>query len=157
MSDQFLKERWQEKVKEENGEKKKWQYEIADLEEMIESAKINKKDKENLILILNWLKNSCKNYVNINEKWIAARKNLEEGVEERKGAIAAMEAADRARRACHQVIFDNLNILSRTFSKYGLDCQWRQYFGDWEHNKDFISQWAYDMGQMLIKTDKNAD
>lgn len=145
MSDYFLKELWQKKAQEERGETKKWKYEINDFEEIIEKANISKEAKEELYLVLNWLKKSCKNYVNINEKWIMARKSLEEEKEERKGALMSMEKADQARRICHQNIVDNLNILSRAFEKYGLDNQWRNYFGNW----DQIGAWAYEMGRAL--------
>lgn len=148
-ADYFLKERWQEKARAEKGETKRWKYEISDFEEMIEKAKVDKKAKEELYLILDWLKNSCRNYVNVCKRWVAAKRDLEEG----EGSKDMVEIAEDARSRCHKVVFDNLNILARAFNKYNLDNQWRDYFGT-HYKFPIIESWAYEMGEQLLKNEE---
>lgn len=156
MSNSFLKERWQEKSREERGETKKWPVDIWDLEKMIQSAELNKKSKEDLSLVLNWLKDSCHNYVHVCEKWVATRRDLEEEQGDRVGLNKGLEIAEDARRRCHHVIFDNLNILARACAKYGLNTQWRDYFGDEKNQNNWgrLGDWAYEMGMSLTKEEE---
>jgi hypothetical protein len=151
-ADYFLKEKWKEKAQEERPEIKKWPFDIFDLEQMAEKIK-DKKAKEEFSLVLKWLKDSCQNYVHVCEKLVAAHRDLEEQKGDRESLNKSLELAEEARRRCHHIIFDNLNILARLCKKYNLSTEWRNYFGDEKNKNDWnrTGEWAYEMGQLLTK------
>ena len=144
MSDEFLKELWEEKAKKEKAEKK-WKIDIFDLENLL--ATKNKEAKKYFIEYLGQLKKSCLRYLETCEDLEKAAKNLREGAsgEELATNQNLVKQADMARRLAHNVVVDNLNILSRLCKKYNLDDSWRKYFSSFE----MIGEWAYEMGKIL--------
>ncbi len=143
-ADQILRERWQEKTRKDRGSERRWKVNIEDLGKMIEAVK-NKKEREELLDILNKLKENCQGYVRLKNNYLETRREAREKSSGHQKENKEIELADFARQAKHKVIVDSLNILSRLFSRYGLDNSWRDNFV----SQDQIGDWAFEMGKDL--------
>ena len=150
MTNPFLKEAWERKAGEEKGESKSerhWAINLEDLENRIKTVK-NKENQQQLQEFLDDLKQkcykycvTCQNLEEISKKFREQTETVRD--EERKGLIQEVESADKRRRAIHKCIEDDLNILSRLFSKHNLDNSWRASLMD----KEVIGSWALDMAE----------
>ncbi len=97
--------------------------------------KAHEKRDETLEEELETLKEDCLRYLEtILRSAIFSRKLAYDPEQYREGA----ETVDRTRHQTHEVVIDDVNILSRMFNKAGLDNSWREKLP----GREAIEEWA---------------
>lgn len=98
-----------------------------------------------------------KKFEDVENAVLRYNETLADFVELRRGrAESKLEAqgSDAARRAAHDALIANLNILSRSFAKRGLDNKWRDAIGygsSSERDRTQIMKWATYIGEFLTR------
>lgn len=120
----FLKQRWAEKVAAE-----KQEVSVSNLEKM--RGLIHGHEK---------LENLFEQVIKASLRYCASRDKL--ATTTRLNDKQAVMDSDRARRLAHNALIDNINILSRAFVKDGVPVRWREELGN---DRNAIGDWAIDL------------
>ena len=107
-------------------------------------------DKKQVMEFVNELERYCQEYVKIERLYCQAWDKVQEAgsknQEERGNELKELETWMQAKMSKKNVIIDDLNILSRLFTNYGLDTSWYHGFADEAQFEAWILERAKESG-----------
>jgi hypothetical protein len=154
MRNPFLEEAWQNKARNEKGEEKNLDlpdgYErdvkiFKALKRQVEKTTefIDKTDRENIREIYAQMMDSVERY---NQTILSYNSNKSEKISKDD-----MEQSDFRRRAAHDALISNLDILARLMNKAGIDIFWKDAIGI---DRKEVQRWAQNIMLYLQKEDE---
>lgn len=116
---------------------------FACLENQVKNI-LNSEEREQSENFINELRTQCRDYLKILENYHLAEKEFNEASigdqEDKDNARLVLENATQERVSKKSVILDNLNILNRLFTSYGLECSWYHGFENEEQFEGWVFQ-----------------
>lgn len=138
----FLRERWEEKRREEVGE--------------ISPEQVRR--EKDLDIYLDLRKKTAENsdlsaaLINIEKAAVRYRQTVNAFNKKRMGDsekdLAGLKESDEYRRLAHEVVIGEINVLSRLFRKAGLDNEWRRDIG---LDRDDAGRWALTVAGLIYR------
>jgi len=102
----------------------------------------NLEEKEQIMGFIKELKAQCFDYLKILEEYRLAEKNFDDArvgdLDDKENARLALNARTQDRISKKSVILDNMNIVNRLFTSYGLECSWYRGFENEEQFEGWV-------------------